>query len=162
MALLGVSLLWFAYLMAALFFYYADAFNADRRNNAMLFWKSMPVSDFTQLGSKMLAGLTLFPLLILAMIGITGLVLYGFSAVAVITVPGFELPSIVTVLSSAAQIGFFAVVFIALALLWYAPFLRLGRGAVDAGWPLEHFRWPSSCRASWSWARICSSAVWPD
>jgi ABC-2 type transport system permease protein len=121
-AFLGVSLLWFVYLMIALFFYYADAFNADRRNNAMLFWKSMPVSDFTMLGSKMLAGLTLFPLLILAMIGITGIVLYGFSAAAVIALPGLELPNIVSVISSAAQIGFFAVVFIATALLWYAPF----------------------------------------
>ena len=37
--------LWLAYLAVALFFYFGDAFSADRRNNAMLFWKSMPVSD---------------------------------------------------------------------------------------------------------------------
>ena len=61
---LGMGALWFVYLMAALFFYYADAFNADRRNNAMFFWKSMPLSDFKILSSKMLAGLTIFPALI--------------------------------------------------------------------------------------------------
>ena len=36
--------LWLAYLGVALFFYFGDAFSADRRNNAMLFWKSMPVT----------------------------------------------------------------------------------------------------------------------
>ena len=34
----------------ALFFYFADAFSADRRNNSMLFWKSMPVSRFQDAG----------------------------------------------------------------------------------------------------------------
>lgn len=121
-AFLGVGGLWFVYLMFALFFYYADAFNADRRNNAMLFWKSMPVSDFTILGSKMLSGLTLFPLLIFAVTLITGLVLYGFSAAAVVTLPGLTLPNVLEYMASAAQIGLFALVFIVLALLWYAPF----------------------------------------
>src|SRR5689334_8996170 len=37
--------LWLFYLAVAMFFYFGDAFSADRRNNAMLFWKSMPVSD---------------------------------------------------------------------------------------------------------------------
>ena len=59
-----MGVLWFVYLMVALFFYFADAFNADRRNNAMLFWKSMPQSDFKMLMSKMLAGMTILPALI--------------------------------------------------------------------------------------------------
>src|SRR5690606_5828513 len=45
-ALAAVAMLWTAYLMVALFFYYADSFSADRRNNSLLFWKSMPQSDF--------------------------------------------------------------------------------------------------------------------
>ena len=67
-AYLFTSALWFAYLLITLFFYFADAFSADRRNNAMLFWKSMPVSDFKVLGSKMLAGGTFFPALIVGAI----------------------------------------------------------------------------------------------
>ncbi len=55
---------WTFYLLITLFFYYADAFSADKRNNAMLFWKSMPVSDLKVLSSKMVAGLTVFPALI--------------------------------------------------------------------------------------------------
>lgn len=121
-ALIGTSGMWFAYLMVALFFYYADAFNADRRNNAMLFWKSMPVSDFTVLGSKMLSGLTLFPLLILSMALVTAFVLYGFSAAAVIAIPGFEVPGLVEIVGSVVNVGIFTVGFMALALLWYAPF----------------------------------------
>ena len=54
----GIALLWFGYLLIALFFYFADAFSADRRNNAMLFWKSMPQGDFKILLSKLVAGLT--------------------------------------------------------------------------------------------------------
>ena len=55
------ALLWGVYLLVTLFFYFADAFSADRRNNAMLFWKSMPVSDLKMLTSKMLAGLAVLP-----------------------------------------------------------------------------------------------------
>ncbi len=54
---LALSALWMVYLMATLFFYFADAFSADSRNNAMLFWKSMPQSDFKILASKLTAGL---------------------------------------------------------------------------------------------------------
>src|SRR3569623_2020754 len=49
---LVVSALWIAYLGIALFFYFGDAFSADRRNNAMLFWKSMPVSDLKIIAAK--------------------------------------------------------------------------------------------------------------
>jgi uncharacterized membrane protein len=44
--------LWLAYLAVALFFYFGDAFSADRRNNAMLFWKSMPITDAKILTSR--------------------------------------------------------------------------------------------------------------
>lgn len=122
LAFLAAGALWATYLMFALFFYFADAFNADRRGNSMLFWKSMPVSDFTILGSKMLAGLTIFPLVIFGVILATGIVLYAFSTIAAITLPGLAVPNLFEVVGSATQIGVFALVFVALALLWYAPF----------------------------------------
>ena len=116
-----VGALWMAYLLVALFFYYADAFSADRRNNAMLFWKSMPVSDFQILSSKMLAGMTLFPALIFAAILATGLVLYGMSAIGVSSLPNLTLPGFGETLASALQVAIFAFVHVFLALLWFAP-----------------------------------------
>lgn len=118
---LAVSGLWFLYLMAALFFYYADAFSADRRNNAMLFWKSMPVSDFKILSSKLLAGLSLFPALIFGAMLVSGLLVFAgivFSALML----GQTVPSLAAFIGSAAQVAGFSLVFIPLALLWYAPF----------------------------------------
>ncbi|HEY9010474.1 MAG TPA: hypothetical protein VIN06_05615 [Devosia sp.] len=122
MGYLVTSGLWFIYLMAALFFYYADAFNADRRSNSMLFWKSMPVSDFRVLSSKLLAGFTIFPTLIfLAMIG--GVILAtGMSTIAVFRLASPVLPDFGMLLASAGQILVFDVVFVVFALLWYAPF----------------------------------------
>src|SRR5690606_28711709 len=57
--ILGVA--WGLYLFVTLFFYCADGFSADKRNNAMLFWKSMPVSDFRILMSKLVAAITILP-----------------------------------------------------------------------------------------------------
>lgn len=119
---LGMAALWSLYLMVALFFYYADAFSADRRNNAMLFWKSMPVSDFTVLSSKMLAGMTLLPALIFAALIASGILLYGLTGLAVVMMPGLEVPGALEVLTSSLQLGFYALVHLVLALLWYAPF----------------------------------------
>jgi ABC-2 type transport system permease protein len=118
---LAVAGLWFAYMMAALFFYYADAFSADRRNNAMLFWKSMPVSDFKILASKMLAGLTLFPVLIFAAMVVSGALILAatFSSAFFLNQ---VVPSPLTFLSSAGQIVMVGAVYVVLALLWYAPF----------------------------------------
>lgn len=119
---LTMGALWFVYLTVALFFYYADAFSADRRNNAMLFWKSMPVSDFTVLSSKMLAGLTLLPGLIFLALMASGILLYGLTGLAVVTMPRLEVPGIGEVLFSSLQLGLYALVYLVLALLWYAPF----------------------------------------
>jgi len=121
-AYLFTSALWFAYLLVALFFYFADAFNADRRNNSMLFWKSMPVSDFKVLGSKMLAGGTIFPALILGAIVVGMLIATGFATIVVIKVPLPALPDPGVLLGAAAQVLLFDLGFILLGLLWYAPF----------------------------------------
>ena len=114
--------LWFVYLMVTLFFYYADAFSADRRNNAMFFWKSMPLTDFKVLSSKMLAGMTIFPALIFVAVLVTGVVLYFQTMLALAVLPRLVVPGILDVLWSSLQIGLFALVYLALALLWYAPF----------------------------------------
>lgn len=117
-----IAALWFFYLMVALFFYYADAFSADRRNNAMFFWKSMPLSDFKVLSSKMLAGMTIFPALILIAVLVTGVVLYFHTMLALVVMPRMIVPNAFDIVWSSLQIGLFALVYLMLALLWYAPF----------------------------------------
>lgn len=121
-AYLFTSALWFFYLLVTLFFYFADAFSADRRNNSMLFWKSMPVSDFRMLGSKMLAGATIFPALIFGAIVIGMLIATGISTIAALKMPLPALPDFGTLLGTAGQVLLFDLVFMVLGLLWYAPF----------------------------------------
>jgi ABC-2 type transport system permease protein len=87
----------------------------------MLFWKSMPVSDFGILASKMLAGLTLFPALIFAMLIVTGLILYGLTGLAVSVLPALAVPAVPEIVGSSLQIGLAALVYTGLAMLWYAP-----------------------------------------
>jgi ABC-2 type transport system permease protein len=122
LAYLFTSALWFAYLLISLFFYYADAFNADRRNNAMLFWKSMPVSDFKVLGAKMLAGGTIFPALIVGAMVVGMVIATGVATIAVFKAPLPVLPDFGALLGAATQVLVFDLAFIVLGLLWYAPF----------------------------------------
>jgi ABC-2 type transport system permease protein len=68
-------LLWWVYFGAAAAFYLTDAFHADRRNNAILFWKSMPVSDFTILMSKLTFGVLASTSLAVLYAAATGVVL---------------------------------------------------------------------------------------
>jgi ABC-2 type transport system permease protein len=119
---LALSGLWLAYLLIALFFYYADAFSADARNNAMLFWKSMPQSDFKILASKMLAGLTIFPALILVALALSGVVVFIGVVIMLVTNPGITTSDPAAFLASAANMLAFDIGYLALALLWYAPF----------------------------------------
>jgi ABC-2 type transport system permease protein len=114
--------LWFVYLLFALFFYFADAFSADSRNNSMLFWKSMPQSDFKMLASKMTAGLTLFPAIIYGAALVTALIVFVATLIMVYTVPGFHLSDPVGYLTTGVNIAWFALSYLVLALLWYAPF----------------------------------------
>lgn len=119
---LAVAALWSMYLLAALFFYYADAFSADRRNNAMLFWKSMPVTDFKVLASKSLAGMTILPALIFGAYLLTGVLIYVVTMITAMILPRLGVPGILEFLSSGFQIASFALVSLVVALLWYAPF----------------------------------------
>jgi ABC-2 type transport system permease protein len=119
---LALSAMWMFYLLVALFFYFADAFSADARNNAMLFWKSMPQSDFKILASKMLAGLTIFPALILGALILSGVVVFIAVVIMLATVPGLTSSDPGAFLASAANILGFDLGYLVLALLWYAPF----------------------------------------
>lgn len=121
-AFLAMSALWMAYLLIALFFYFADAFSADSRNNAMLFWKSMPQSDFRILASKMLAGVTIFPALILVALALSGVVVFVGVVIMLLTNPGITTSSPGAFFASALNMLAFDIGYLVLALLWYAPF----------------------------------------
>lgn len=114
--------LWSVYLMAALFFYYADSFSADARNNAMLFWKSLPQSDLKILTSKALAGITIFPLLLFGFALISGFLLYLLGFLVATKWSYVPLIGPIDMVSSLVQMGIAGLVYFVLTILWYAPF----------------------------------------
>jgi ABC-2 type transport system permease protein len=121
----GLAGAWLAYLGFVLFFYCADGFAADKRNNAMLFWKSMPVSDFRILLSKIAAAVTILPGAVFAVALLSILLMFGVAYVTSMLV-GLGSP---TLLGAIAGIyGQMALVFLVVmvcALLWYLPYMAL-------------------------------------
>jgi len=120
-AFMASFLLWGVYLLISLFFYFSDAFHADRRNNSMLFWKSMPKSDLEILGSKVIAGYTVFPLAIGAWALVTGVIVYAFAHVIDLIVVFYTAPNLLEFLNSYIQIAVAAAFYVLIALFWYAP-----------------------------------------
>lgn len=121
----GVMILalgWALYVVGVVFFYAADAFWADRRNNAMLFWKSMPIADFTMLMAKFVTAVIVLPLVgVLAMVlnGLVFMILFG-AAVLAFTTPALIVSEWLP--QFAAVAGGLFVTMLA-AGLWYLPFV---------------------------------------
>lgn len=109
---------WWFYLIAALFFYCADAFSADRRNNALLFWKSMPQGDTRILWSKFVSALTMFPALV-----VLTMLLSGMVAAAIALWASGGLLSVPVLAGRYLQVSLVALVYVGISVLWYAPFL---------------------------------------
>ncbi len=124
--LVGVAanfFLWSGYLLIALVFYYADSFSADRRNNALLFWKSMPQSDLKVLTSKALAGITVFLALILGFAVLSAVVLYPLLLVGAARHPMIAVPGLGEAALVLLQMTLVGGAYLVLILLWYAPML---------------------------------------
>jgi ABC-2 type transport system permease protein len=118
--MLGIGFAWWLYLAGLVFFYTADAFSADRKNNAMLFWKSMPVSDLTMILSKFVTATVLIPVLIyLVMILASALFVGGFA----ILVRQFISPEIVFLdwLPRFGQMSVTLAASVVVLTLWYLP-----------------------------------------
>ena len=130
--------LWLAYLAVSLFFYFGDAFSADRRNNAMLFWKSMPVTDAKILTSKTLSGLLFFPAIILVVGMVTGLMFYLLVNIGAYVAPVMGFLNPLDGLLSFVQVTIFGVVFFLLVMMWYAPFFAWvgGLSTIFGRWSL--------------------------
>lgn len=129
---------WLVYLGFVLFFYCADGFAADKRNNAMLFWKSMPVSDLKILTSKLVAALTILPGSVFLVALISLLLMFG---VAYVTVMLAGLGTN-TLLGSIGviylQMTLVFLVVTACGLLWYLPYMALvgAMGAAVGRWAI--------------------------
>jgi ABC-2 type transport system permease protein len=122
-AYLGVAALWGGYLALMTFFYFADAFNADSRNNAMLFWKSMPQSDLKILLTKLAAGLVMFPLVAFCWLLLSGLVLYGAILGLQVYEHIFATSTALTIATNAVNLSGALLAYLVLAIIWYAPAL---------------------------------------
>jgi ABC-2 type transport system permease protein len=121
-AYFALGLLWWAYLFLVVFFYFADAFNSDWRNNSMLFWKSMPQSDFKILLSKLVAGLTILPAMVFLAFLLTGIIAAAASLLAPLVLPVLGAPDFPGTITAWLNISIVALCYLVLALLWYAPF----------------------------------------
>jgi len=119
---LVMGMLWSFYLLVALFFYFADAFSADSRNNAMLFWKSMPLSDFKMLASKLMAGVTAFPAFIFFAWLLSGLVVLVTTGLILLSAPDLPTSAPPAFVLAAGNVILFGLGHLVLMLLWYMPF----------------------------------------
>ncbi len=132
---------WLGYLSLMLFVYFASSFSADRKNNALLFWKSIPVSDLEILGTKTIAGLVVFPIVIMGWALITAV--FGYIILSAMSASSPILASLNsgTNLITTLNVELSSLVFITTALLWFLPvFAFVGMlGTVLRGWAIPAF-----------------------
>ncbi|SFV38846.1 ABC-2 type transport system permease protein [Devosia crocina] len=125
---------WGLYLLAVLFFYCADGFAADKRNNSMLFWKSMPVSDFTMLLAKLIAAVTVLPGAVYAIALLSMALMLGTAQIAMIVNGTSAVTNFLDLGAIFWNVGLIALVQLVVSLLWYMPFMALvGAMAVMVG-----------------------------
>ncbi|MYM67939.1 hypothetical protein GTP45_14005 [Pseudoduganella sp. FT55W] len=67
------------------FFYCLGALHDERRDRSLLFWKSLPVSDFTTVMSKLLLAVVVAPLITIAIAIVLGLVVLVAACIMLLT-----------------------------------------------------------------------------
>nr|WP_295885575.1 hypothetical protein [uncultured Devosia sp.] len=132
MGFLGFGVGWSFYLMATLFFYAADGFAADKRNNAMLFWKSMPASDFKVLLSKLVAAITILPGTVYAVALLSGVLLYGVAITTMLISGTGTVAALGGIAMIYLQVALAILVTFAVGLIWYLPYMALVGGLATA------------------------------
>ena len=73
-------------------FYCLDALHSERRDRSILFWKSLPVSDLTTVLSKLSIPLVVLPLLTFAVIVVTQILMWLWTAMLLLA-NGLPLPT---------------------------------------------------------------------
>ena len=125
MGFLGLGFGWSLYLAATLFFYCADGFAADKRNNAMLFWKSMPLSDFKVLLSKLTAAITLLPFTVFAVALLSGVLLFAVAFATMLINGTAGIAALGDIVGIYAQVALALFTMLVVGLAWYLPFMAL-------------------------------------
>src|SRR5213080_1470908 len=127
-------------------FYCLDALHGERRDRSILFWKSLPVSDLTTLLSKATIPLVVLPMVTLAIIVTTQVVMLLWTSVLLIT-HGMSPASTWTNFSLFQQSLILSYGLVAIA-LWHAPIY---------GWALLISGWVR--RATFLWATLPLLAI---
>jgi ABC-2 type transport system permease protein len=117
----GGFAMWSAYLLIGLFFYYADSFSSDRRNNTLLFWKSMPQSDLKVMACKALSGITIFLGIIFLFALMTAVLIYLILVLAAQLFPIIAAPGLGAAIWTFIQMGVVGAIYLVVTVLWYAP-----------------------------------------
>jgi len=131
---LALSFGWWLYLLGGVVFYAADSFWADKRANAMLFWKSMPQSDFKILMSKLATATLLIPGLIFSAMLLSGVFVYVLVLVMASTTGSNVGFFISAAFWSYLNIAVSLLLVLAASMLWYLPFIAWVAGhAVAVG-----------------------------
>ena len=101
-------------------FYCVEALHGERRDRSILFWKSLPVSDFTVVLSKMMIPLVVVPLITVALTIVTQLLMLLIN-IAILQINGVS-PSILWTDLSLVEMWFMMVYhMLVLHGLWFAP-----------------------------------------
>ena len=101
-------------------FYCVEALHGERRDRSILFWKSLPVSDFTVVLSKMMIPLVVVPLITVALTIVTQLLMLLIN-IAILQINGVS-PSILWINLSLVEMWFMMVYhMLVLHGLWFAP-----------------------------------------
>ena len=100
--------------------YCLDAFQGERRDRSVLFWKSLPVSDTTTVLAKASVPIVILPLLCVAVAFVTHFIMLVLSSVALLA-SGMSPVLPWTELSFARMSGLLLYHMIAVHALWYAP-----------------------------------------
>ncbi len=127
-------------------FYCLDALHGERRDRSILFWKSLPVSDFTTVLSKASIPLAVLPALTFVLILVTQLVMLLMSSL-VLPVDGLSAATVWTQLP---------LLHMSLALLYALPMIALWHAPLY-GWLLLVSAWAR--RAAFLWAVLPPVAI---
>jgi ABC-2 type transport system permease protein len=128
-------------------FYSAEALHGERRDRSILFWKSLPVSDFTVVLSKMMIPLIIVPLITVALTIATHVLMLLLNVV-ILQVSGMSVSLLWTNLSLSTMWMMMVYHMVALHGLWFAPVYA---------WMLLASAWAR--RAAFLWALLPPIAI---
>ena len=118
---LGLAVPFYLILSLVVFFYLAGSLYEDRKDRSILFWKSMPVSDFSTVGAKMFTALIAVPAVYLVCLAAVQLILLLVASLAAI---GHDVAIWDHLLVPSDMIGrwFRMICFLVVSAIWSLPF----------------------------------------